>query len=269
LKTNKNNQQQEIMPTQQSRSGGNKRPDVIAIEQIMSQISSIQSEISSLPDSLPPVWSLPMSIEDNIDTIIQLDEQLSDVAQREEIFQNIVTLVDRHLAPLLEKGTIHPEGKHRHEFAVIVERLLQLYSHCVPLVLETKAEENTTTVISVYEECEHLHRLLKSYGYEQSHVECHCTVLTAAREGRWVEAATLYENHIDPDKTGYLPMVEKDDIHAATVGLYAMARAALAMGTRPVESVMDGVLKLTMVSPSDSETCKLVMDYYCCVQYKL
>jgi hypothetical protein len=184
-------------------------------------------------------------ISNSFDTTV-----LPDSEQRQQIFLQINNLFDNVLQPLVEQNILMPNGKHRREVAVIIENLFRFYHHCI--IDSRRIENEDDNNPSVYEKCNELLQFLVQYQYEPSHYECYVAVTAAAREGRWIEGSTIYEDHI---QSGYFPTVEKDDIQAAMVGLYVIARAAQINNSRPVECVMDGVLKLSMISSQDNESC--------------
>jgi hypothetical protein len=111
----------------------------------------------------------------------------------------------------------------------------------------------------LFQECLQLVDLVRNqFQLELTHKQCDAAVQVAARDGRWADAALLYSNHIDPDAAGYLPVVTTTATagdRSTVSGLYCIARAAMEAGTLPVESVLDGVLKLSLVSPTDTENC--------------
>lgn len=223
-KHDQQNEQQELAST---------RPDAMAINVISKKLTLLLRRLAQGGyDNLTPVW--------------QLFEQQEPDEEQKEIFSTTVDIVVI-LKRQLEQGVILPGTKHRHEFVVLTERILRIYSYC-----GGSGSQNQR----LFHECERLLHLLQHYGLELTHKHCDAVVQVAARNGRWTKAAALYFNHIDPDASGYLPVTATAGMSTVT-GLYCIARAARDAGTPPVENVLEGVLKLSLVSPVDSENCKL------------
>lgn len=233
-----------------------KRPDLIALESILIEIKKIRNEIDLISNAIPPLWSFQTIVESSDKNIGSERFQIVS-QQRQKVYYMTQNLVDNLLGPLLKQNVIRPNGKHRREYTLIIEFLLQFYHHCLPFkAIMSSNSNNEGKFVSIYEKCYHLYQLLNEYKYVPTHAQCLVLVTAAAREGKWIEAATIYEDHINPDKTGYTPTFQSDDIYGAMIGLYVIAKAASKANTLPVENVMDGVLKLSMVSSQDTEMCK-------------
>jgi hypothetical protein len=75
----------------------------------------------------------------------------------------------------------------------------------------------------------------------------------ACSEGLWREASDLFSKQIDPDHHGYAPM----EISVRTpLGLFAIARDAQEQGSPVAEQVMNAVMNMSMVNPTDQNKCK-------------
>lgn len=74
----------------------------------------------------------------------------------------------------------------------------------------------------------------------------------ACLEGRWDEASELFSKQIDPDMAGFMPM----EINVKEpLGLYAIARHAQKQKIPVAEQVMDAVMSMSMVNPTDQINC--------------
>lgn len=191
-------------------------------------------------DKVVPVWRKQPE---------QPDEEQRKIFDRAVVIQETLKL---HV----ERKLILPGTKHRHEFVALTERILRVYSCCGGNGGGVRKNNNSR----IFYECLQLLDLMHYFGLELSHAQCNAAVQVAAREGRWAEATHLYSDHIDPDASGYLPVTTTSTTSLGSLttvtGLYCIARAAMETGMLPVESVLDGVTNLTLVSPSDSESCK-------------
>ena len=84
----------------------------------------------------------------------------------------------------------------------------------------------------------------------------------ACLEGRWDEASKLFSLQIDPDMAGFMPM----EINVREpLGLYAIAKDAQKRKIPVAEQVMDAVMSMTMVNPTDQIKCELqTRTCWCC-----
>jgi hypothetical protein len=200
---------------------------------------------ATLPGNIP-FWAL----ESN-----HLHENESILVEHQKVFLRTIELQNQ-LKEFVERKWIRPGTIHRHEFVALVGDLLQIYS-CLSSNVNTDTKESNSALLSCTLE---LIDWIRSppYGLELSHKQCHAVITVAAKCSQWTTAAQIYTDHIDPDIAGFIPVpVTTASAREFTVaGLYCVARAALKTATLPVENVFDGVTKLTMVSPSDTENCK-------------
>ena len=192
---------------------------------LLSAVDSFLLNQVHLLEPLGPIWSPPTH---------SLDQP-----ERTAIFQNTRKIV-HELEKQIRNGHIRPNGKQRHQVSRLLERILELYS-----------EAPSTEAL---QECQRLmDRMRLDWQMEWTDRHVNAAVLCAARVQAWNTAAELYESHIDPGDAGYIPC-DVDVSHP--MGLYAMARAAQEKGVPVVENVLDGVLRMAMVSPGDQNQCE-------------
>jgi hypothetical protein len=199
--------------------------DKVVLRELVASLQSLQQGCDELED-FPPIWA---------NSLPALDDR------RQKRFQEtrqVLGQIQEHV----KDGTLRPSGKHRLELTVLFERILKLYS-----------ESLSTDDFSVFEECTVVLKLMNEWKLELQHKHCEYAILAAGREERWKDAADLFWSHIDPEDCGYNPF----DVDVSNpVGLYAIARFAQDKGTAVVENVFDGVLRMSMVSPTDQKKCK-------------
>lgn len=218
---------------------------------LLRQINTSRMYTNNLPQApLPgniPFWDLENHY---------VNEDGAELQEHQHVFVRTVELQNK-LKDFVERKLIRPSTIHRHEFVALVGDILQIYS-CLSCNVATETEECEHALLASTLE---LVEWIRSppYGLELSHKQCHAVITVAAKCNEWTTAAQIYIDHIDPDVAGFIPVpVTTASARAFTVaGLYCVARAALKTATLPVENVFDGVTKLTMVSPSDTEQCEL------------
>lgn len=199
--------------------------DKVVLHELVASLQSLQQGCDELED-LPPIWANSLPV---------LDER------RQESFQKTRQVLGQ-IREHVKDGTLRPSGKHRLELTVLFERILKIYS-----------ESLSTDDNSVFEECTVVLKMMSECKLELQHKHCEYAILAAGREERWKDAADLFWSHIDPEDSGYIPF----DVDVSNpVGLYAIARFAQDQGTAVVENVFDGVLRMSMVSPTDQKKCK-------------
>ena len=217
------------------------KPQAI-LDALGANLSGIQRELDLLKPR-PPVCS-------SLDGL-QVEEDDPDDSTRQDIFRQTQTWLNQ-LDQCVAKDLLEP-SKYRPEFSILLERVLQLYSDSI-------------ATPSDFAECRRVLDLLTSWtlDVQQSHVD---HVLAAAvRVQQWKTAAQLFERHIDPDVGGR----PYDMSVSNPVGLYAVAKHAqeesataaggttttsLSSSSAAVDRVMDAVLKLSMLSSTDQDTC--------------
>jgi type II secretory pathway pseudopilin PulG len=215
--------------------------------------------------TVTPLWDLPNPTDKN-SSDEEEEENETTAMMINEYHQSIfhrTAEIQKQLKSYVELKWIRPGTIHRHEFVSLVGHLLHIYS-----CLDGNVTTLTTTTSTPPPPPNHalLQQTLElidwirrpPYGLELSHKQCHAVITVAAKCDQWTTAARIYSEHIDPDVAGYIPVpVATVSARSFTIaGLYCIARAAIDTATLPVENVFDGVTKLTMVSPSDTESCK-------------
>ena len=113
-------------------------------------------------------------------------------------------------------------------------------------------EALTILSTSSYDDCSRVMNIIQSYNLDLPHYDH--AIQAAAVEKNWAEAARLFRQKIDPDEAGYTPV----EVSVQNpLGLYAIAKDAQKNQDGNVaDRVMDAVLNLTMVSPTDQEKCE-------------
>jgi hypothetical protein len=218
----------------------------ILLRQIMNASMDTNDIVQTpLPGNIP-FWALESH---------HLHESESILFEHQNVFVRTIELQNQ-LKKYVERKWIRPGTIHRHEFVALVGDLLQIYSCLTCNVFTEKGESNSALLAYTLELIDWIRS--PPYGLELSHKQCHAVITVAAKCSQWTTAAQVYVDHIDPDVAGFIPVpVTTASARAFTVaGLYCVARAALKTATLPVENVFDAVTKLTMVSPSDTESCK-------------
>jgi hypothetical protein len=206
--------------------------DKVVLRELVASLQSLQQRCDELED-LPPIWA---------NSLPALDER------RKERFQETRRVLGQ-IREHVKDGTLRPTDKHRNELTVLFERILKIYSKSL-----------STDDVSVFEECTVVLKMMNEWKLELQHNHCEYAILAAGREERWKDAADLFWSHIDPEDSGYIPF----DVDVSNpVGLYAIARAAQDQGTAVVENVFDGVLRMSMVSPTDQKKCKSMTQTKC------
>jgi len=196
---------------------------------------------SSTLAPLPPIWSLPKITSSPLPH--QTDN--NDHQARRQLFRETRQVLQA-IRDSVKQGTFRPKDKHPHQvMTVILEKVLLLYSRS--LAPSTPNE-------SVFAECQTVLDMVKEYQLDLQHNHVEYAILIAAREQHWQQAADLFWSHIDPEDSGYVPRFAMT--LANPVGLYAIARHTQETGGAVVENVMDGVMRMSMVAPTEQRNCK-------------
>ena len=225
-----------------------------------------------------PLWEIARQQQDQ--SLDQHDEEdyTAMLEHHGDLFQRTVaihTTLNNYVGPdkIIRPGTLH-----RHEFVALVGLILQIYSHLpanVSILSETSTDSSdtstttTTPTPTITRSMTLLTQTLElidwirgpPYRFELSHKQCHSVITVAAKCQQWDLAAQIYMEHIDPDKAGYIPVpIHTISARSFTMdGLFCIAHAAILNQTLPVENVFDGVTKLMMVSPTDTESCTFAL----------
>jgi hypothetical protein len=184
----------------------------------------------SLLDSLPPVWSSTATPIDSVEV-------------REAVFYEAQMLLDR-IENAVNMQQLNPSGKHGRELSHLLGQILEIYSQtAMPSESETSIFDACCTVLT----------MLQEWNLDIQPQNYACAVEVAARESRWNEASYLFWEQIDPDAHGYTPMQISSYL---AIGLYVLARNSQMEGGETVEYVMEAVLRMSMVCPTDQDSCK-------------
>ena len=224
-----------------------------------------------------PLWDVatqqqhPPFVPDNdVNYVTMLNHQRDLFLQTIKLQQTLYDYVNHQ--KIIRPGTLH-----RHEFVALVGLILQIYSHLPASVAISTADTNldtsmtaisaaaagtATKPITLFTQSLELIDWIRGppYRLELSHKQCHAVIMVAAKCQQWTTAAQIYMEHIDPEMAGYIP-VPINTISArsfTTDGLFCIAYSAILNQTLPVENVFDGVTKLMIVSPSDTENCTFI-----------
>jgi hypothetical protein len=172
------------------------------------------------------------------------------------------------LQQYIHQNVLDPSNRHRRAVAQITEALLCTAAAAAAAHLpydDHKHYDSETSVSDESFDYQTILQLRHEFGLDElSHEACHAVLHLAAVAGRWTDAAAFYRHHTDPNDShgGYLPVTNNPNHGGSTftiAGLYCMARAAMETGMLPVESVLEGVNNLRLVSSADSETCELLV----------
>ena len=179
-------------------------------------------QVSQL-DPLPPVWDLQTTVTQKESRQMLLDETRQLIRQLGDSVRGGDFDLSNH--------------KHKREIHNFLGECLRIYSH---LPGSFKASRDVLVI-------------MRSCDFDLLPTQCEHFVLAAAREKRWMEAAELFRTRTDPNAHGFSP------VHISVrepVGLYAIAMEAKLNGKDAAQCVMDAVLNMSMVSPTDQEKCK-------------
>ena len=195
----------------------------MTLAEAMEESLSLRRRLVHL-ESLPPVWSTS-SIE------------VPNEEERIAIFNDTRTLWDK-VASAVNMGHLKPSGKHGAGLSRLAKEILILYSQTTP-------SSDSHAAFQIVKE-------LREWNLQVQPLHYAYLVETAARAQNWNAAAQLFGERIDPD--GQSPV--KISKHLA-VGLYATARNAQIQGGDVVaDQVMDAVLQMSMVCPTNQDECK-------------
>jgi len=208
----------------------NKSPrPTVTLDEASRHVAFLGGRLSEL-GSLPAVWSTESAQVDSAD-------------ERQAIFEETQMILKR-IENAVSSHQLNPSGKHGRELSYLIGQILEIYSSvAVPFGDDT----------SVFDACCGAMTLLQEWNLDLQPQNYACAVEVAARESRWNEASILFSEQIDPDAHGHTPM--KISRHLA-VGLYAIARNSQREGGATVDHVMDAVLKMCMVCPTDQDHCE-------------
>jgi hypothetical protein len=178
-------------------------------------------------EALPPVWSAEMEVT-------MKDE-------REALYSDTKRWLDRMQYTIQKDPRSFMAGKTRLELSSLLGHALSIFSEIPPDVEGTR---------SPFSHCWDILTLLDDLNLEPQPSHYAAAVATAVRESKWTDASDLFTLQIDPDGSGYVPMGSEKDI---CLGLYAIAERAKLENIPSAELVMDAVLRMSMVSPSDQD----------------
>lgn len=203
----------------------------VTLDEAAKHISFLNQQLSQLPP-LEPVWSTQTTPVDS-------------ATERQVIFQEAQALLGR-IEATVNKQQLNPSGKHGRELSHLLGQILELYAKtAVPF------QDGT----SVFDACCEVMTLLGEWNLDIQPHNFACSVEAAARESRWKEASYLFWKQIDPEAHGHTPMEISSYL---ALGLYAVARNSQLEGGATVEHVMDAVLRMSMVCPTDQDHCKWI-----------
>ena len=180
---------------------------------------------------MPPVWEEAILLDDDCAT------------SREELFQATQQIVHQLQDYVDAHGSLFLT--HTHELTSLFERILEIYAY-------SSLPNDHQSTINYHEDTRSILQLMTDWNLDVQHKHCDYAIQVAARQGQWSDAADLFWHQIDPDHSGYNPLDVSNPL-----GLYVVARAAQESGAAPVETTLDAVLKMSMVSPSDQNECRI------------
>ena len=199
-------------------------------QQLAREVVGLRNRFMNLPP-LPPVWTNLDDGSPTAPTSTRLDDQeMNDAEGYKEVWQDTRALVDKI------------DGMMRENRNAVRSRELAIFLGEILVILST----------SSYDDCRRILGMIQQYNLDLPHYDH--AIQAAALERNWSEAARLFREKIDPDDSGYTPV---DMSVQNPLGLYAIAKDAQNNGHSNVaDRVMDAVMSLTMVSPTDQERCE-------------
>jgi len=192
------------------------------------RVEEISNSILAL-DSLPQLWEYE-------DLIHNDESKISDPA-RQQVYRDVMELLD-NLQADVDSRLIEPQGRHRVHVSILVDAVLRCLA-----VSDPPGDGG-----SVYSQCDRIMKRMTEWSIDLQHSHCKSIMLVAGREGLWKEASRLFAKRIDPRASGLTPVnIDVSD----PIGLYCIARHAQEQGLDPVEIVLNGVLNMSIVCPSE------------------
>ncbi|CAB9530933.1 expressed unknown protein [Seminavis robusta] len=199
----------------------------------MQDLSSVQRHLRSLEERAMRLKTMPLALSDT--TSIDVNS-----AERKELFNGAKEIVDT-LRMAVEQKKINPSGKHGRALSSILGSILGIYS----------ASYHDDRDYSIFEECLWVLVLLDDWNLNRQEPHYQNAIVVGVHEKRWKLAAELFLQQIDRDASGFCPMSFVSV--SSPVGLYAVARDAQESGKSVVDSVMEAVTSLSLISPTDKD----------------
>lgn len=215
--------------SRQQRAVQQQPPDTAAIAEISRDLSRLYQNFKrTAPSSMPHLWETQKS-------------PLLPQGSRDELLNEVARLVNQ-LKDRIQRKIIQPDRKYRREVSMIEERLLQ---HLVSCVYDGSSD--------VYPIVDQILGLMSQYQMDPFFTHCEAAIYIAAREGRWAEAAKIYQLYVESE-TNYV-------LEDPSMGLFCIAKHAKDSGALPVESVFEAVAKLLVKLSDSSEKCTYCLIY--------
>jgi len=237
-----------------------KKTSKSVLSELVTTIGKIQDRLERL-DQLPTVWQQQSSPPASMDGRLTRRE-FQQLRSRQQVFLEAQKVV-RYLQSFTDDDKVLKPNKYSREISILLERLLEIFSKCGDLT-QTKSllndksfnkKSNAPTVMDPFGECCNVLDCLAAWNIDVNERHCNAVITAAARQGLWERAGRIFYALIDPDDSGYAPF---DSCSVQNpMGLYVLVRAAQEQGsTSVVEPVLEAVLRMSMVSPSDQDKCK-------------
>jgi len=190
------------------------------IKDIESQLDGFHREISNLPP-LPDIFtsSLHKPISRNISST-KVSQEYNEINEKAQHFLNLLQRLLEHQAQ---------DRRFSREISDLLQKSLCVFS-------------------TSFSSCKRVIALAKDYNLNL--VDLSPAIEAACREEKWEDAADLFNGLIDPDVSGFVPM--SIDLERP-LGLYAIAKDVQQRELPIAEHVMDAVMKMSMVNPTDQE----------------
>jgi len=190
------------------------------IREMETHLNGLQQEISNLP-SLPDIFtaSLRKPLSRNVSST-NVSHEYDEINRRAQGFIDRLQLVAEHQAQ---------DRRFSREISELLQRSLCFF-------------------LTSFSDCKRIIALAKKYNLNI--IDLSPAIEAACREEKWEEAADLFNSQIDPDVSGFTPMLIDLD---RPLGLYAIAKDAQQRELPIAELVMDAVMKMSMVNPTDQE----------------
>ena len=189
-----------------------------------------------------------------------------EAAMREKLFQEVAVLISGSQLSV-SSGIIRGMGsKDSYLLSDALGKAMEVFSETPVL---TKRGQSRAERISPFDSCLNVLDTLKSLNLDIHPFHYACAVRAACHESRFDDAARIFLSQIDDDSGvgGYVPIEASFDWdHPLLIGMYAVARDSQyasmdAISTADTvshsQAVFETAKKLSMISPTNHDTCKL------------
>lgn len=239
-----------------------------SLQQLTSNMNDLYQRHKQLPapsrDWLHEYRRLVSKRSRSTDIIDQSGEE--ETIMRQKLLQEVASLIAGSQLSV-SSGIIRGMGsKDSYLLSDALGKAMEVFSE-TPIL--AKRGQSRAERISPFDSCLDVLSTLKSLNLDIHPFHYACAVRAACHESRFDDAARIFLSQIDDDSGvgGYVPIEASFDWdHPLLIGLYAVARESQyasmdAISTSDTvshsQAVFDTAKKLSMISPSNHDTCKL------------